>query len=88
MVETDDGERSIHRIVGTGGSFGGSPIRQEIGLGQARAVKRVEILWPVTGVTQFVYGLELDAFYHVKEGVDAPARIELRSFKWPVKAQA
>jgi len=88
VVETDDGERSIHRIVGTGGSFGGSPIRQEIGLGQARAVKRVEILWPVTGVTQIVYGLELDAFYHVKEGVDAPARIELRSFRWPVRAQA
>ena len=31
-------ERQIHRRVGTGGSFGGSPLRQEIGLGAARRI--------------------------------------------------
>jgi len=88
VVETVEGERSIHRIVGSGGSFGASPLRQEIGLGRARAVKRVEIFWPVTGATQVVSGLEMDSFYRISEGVDAPARIELRRFKWPAGAQA
>jgi hypothetical protein len=87
VVQTDEGERSIHRIVGSGGSFGASPLRQEIGLGQARAVQRVEIFWPVTNFTQVVTGLEIDAFYHITEGVDAPVRVKLKSFKWPVAFQ-
>ncbi len=88
VVEAEQGDRSIHRIVGSGGSFGASPLRQEIGLGQARTVKRVEIFWPVSGLTQVVTGLEINSFYHVTEGVDAPARVGLRSFKWPVRFQA
>jgi hypothetical protein len=88
VVENDEGERSIHRIVGSGGSFGASPIRQEIGLGRARAIKRVEVYWPVSNVTQVVNGLELDSFYRITEGLDVPVRIELRNFKWPAKVQA
>jgi hypothetical protein len=88
VVENDEGERSIHRIVGSGGSFGASPIRQEIGLGRARAIKRVEVYWPVSNVTQVVTGLELDSFYRITEGLDVPVRIELRNFKWPAKVQA
>jgi len=88
VVATDEGERSIHRIVGSGGSFGASPLRQEIGLGQARAVKRVEIFWPVTGATQVVSGLEMDSAYRITEGVEAADRIELRNFKWPTSARA
>ena len=78
-----DGDRTIHRTVCSGGSFGCSPIRQEIGLGKATAVRRVEIFWPVTGVTQVVDGLEINRFYHVREGSPAPERVELKSFKWP-----
>jgi hypothetical protein len=88
VVEAEQGDRSIHRIVGSGGSFGASPLRQEIGLGQARTIKRVEIFWPVSGMTQVVTGLEINSLYHVTEGVDAPARVGLRSFKWPVRFQA
>ena len=88
VAQSVEGEWSIHRIVGSGGSFGASPMRVEVGLGKARTVSRVEIFWPVTGLTQVVTGLEIDALYHVKEGVEAATRVELRSFKWPVKFQA
>jgi len=72
IVETGGGERSYFKTVGTGGSFGASPLRQEIGLGQAQSVKRVEVFWPRTGKTQVLTGLELDHFYRVKEDEPAP----------------
>jgi hypothetical protein len=77
-------ERAIHRIVGTGGSFGSTTVRQEIGLGKATAIKRVEVFWPVTGITQVFSGLGINEFYHIREGVDEPTRVRLKSFKWPV----
>jgi hypothetical protein len=83
VVLADDGERAIHRTVGSGSSFGGSPMRQEIGLGRARVIRSVEIFWPVTGVTQKLTGLEVNRMYHVREGDDAATWIELRTFNWP-----
>jgi hypothetical protein len=84
VVQTDEGERVIHRTVGTGGSFGSTTVRQEIGLGKATVIKRVEIFWPVTGITQVVGGLEINRLYHVREGAAEPTVVELKTFKWPV----
>jgi ASPIC and UnbV/FG-GAP-like repeat len=83
VVQTEQGERIIYRTVGSGGSFGASPLRQEIGLGLASTVKRVEIFWPVTGVTQTVTGLEINQYYQIREGVTAPTLVKLKNFKWP-----
>jgi len=84
VVDSGEGERSIYRTVGTGGNFGSTTVRQEIGIGKAVAIKRVEIFWPVTGKTQVVQGLEINQLYHITEGVDEPTQVKLRSFKWPV----
>lgn len=72
VVETAGGERSIHRVVGSGGSFGASPLRQEVGLGDALSIRAVEIQWPGSGKTQVVRGLSLDQSYRVREGATAP----------------
>jgi len=45
-VKTDDGERDIYSVVSSGGSFGVSPLRREIGLGDARELEYVEVSWP------------------------------------------
>ena len=39
----------IHRTVGSGGSFGASPLQQHIGLGAAARIVDVEIWWPASG---------------------------------------
>jgi tetratricopeptide (TPR) repeat protein len=39
-------ERAIYRTVGSGGSFGASPIEQHIGLGKSAEIERLEIIWP------------------------------------------
>ncbi len=59
-VLNTDGERTIYKTVSTGGSFGASPLRQEIGLGQAKSIKSIEIFWPVTGKTQVLAEIGLD----------------------------
>jgi hypothetical protein len=76
-VETPTGSRSIYRVVGSGGSFGGNPMRQEIGLGDARRILSVKVFWPVTGKTDTIAGLKLDRRYAIREGEGKPR--ELRS---------
>ena len=84
VVENEGGERAIYSTVGSGGSFGASPLRREIGLAQARHIKRVEVFWPVTGITQVVTGLEINHLYEIREGVATPTLVKLKSFPMPV----
>ena len=46
----DNGQpREVFRHVNSGGSFGASPLRQHIGIGQAQTVDEIEIRWPGSG---------------------------------------
>ena len=83
VAKTDTGEREIYRTVSSGGSFGASPLKQEIGLGQARSISRVEIFWPKTGKTQTFSSLEMDRCYAIREGEAAAKEFELKRFAWP-----
>ena len=68
QVATVEGTRNIYATVGTGASFGGSSLQQEIGLRQATAIKAVEVTWPATGARQLFTGLEVDQYYSIREG--------------------
>ncbi len=80
VVESTTGEHSFFKTVGTGGSFGSSPLRQEIGLGKAQAISRVEIFWPSTGKTQVLTHLDLDKCYQIKEDRATAVPQELKPF--------
>ena len=80
VVNAPAGKRDIYRSVSSGGSFGAAPFRQEIGLGPASSIDRVEIFWPVTGKTQTIRGLTLDHFYKVREGDSTAALWNIKSF--------
>ncbi|HEU5182445.1 MAG TPA: CRTAC1 family protein [Candidatus Polarisedimenticolia bacterium] len=75
------GERMIYDTVRSGGSFGASPLRQQIGLRQADDIVSVEILWPGSGTRQVIQGLQMDHLYHVREGDSDAHPIQLRAFK-------
>jgi len=79
-VRTASGVRDIYRTVGSGGSFGANPLRQEIGLGKAQAIEKVSIYWPVTRTTQVIQRLKMDRFYHIKEDQDHADLMPLKSF--------
>ncbi len=82
-VREKSGGRVIYKTVGSGGSFGGSPLRQEIGLGQAESIVQVEIFWPRTGRTQQLKEFAMDHFYKVREGDSTATVWPLKSFKLP-----
>lgn len=76
VARTPTGQRTLHRVVGAGGSFGGSSLQVEVGLGDATAVERVEVDWPVEGSRQVFTGFEPRRFYVLTEGAESPAPAE------------
>lgn len=60
--------RTIHREVTEGSSFGGNPLRQHVGLGQATRVEKIEVLWPASGERQVFEGVAINRTYRVREG--------------------
>jgi hypothetical protein len=82
VLATESGSREIYRTVGSGGSFGASPLRQEIGLGLATRIERVEIYWPKTGKTQVVADLQMDRGYAVREDEPTARLLVLKQFAW------
>ncbi len=66
---TDGGrQRTVHRRVNSGGSFGANPLRQTIGLGAAATVDRVEVFWPKSGATDVLEGVAVDRVVKIVEG--------------------
>jgi hypothetical protein len=80
VVKTPEGERSIHKMVSSGGSFGANPLRQEIGLGRATSIALVEITWPAGGSPQVLKGLALDRGYKIREGDAQAIPLTLKRF--------
>lgn len=77
-VFTENGkERSIYRVVNSGGSFGANPLRQMLGTGKATKIDRLEIWWPRTGKTQTLRDLHCDQTIRVTEGSDDYATLLL-----------
>ena len=77
-IDLPGGSRDIYVTVGSGGSFGASSLRQEIGLAQATGIRRIEISWPVTGQTQTFANVPMDQIIRIREGDDQWQVVELR----------
>jgi len=74
-LETPAGVRTLHRAHGMVSSYGGSPHRQDIGLGDATRVVRLTVRWPRTQEPQVFPDLPLDAHLRLVEGEPAPVRL-------------
>jgi hypothetical protein len=74
-LDTPGGARHLYRTVGSGGSFGGSPLRAEIGLADAKGIAAIEVSWPATGQTQRLTGLRPDRGYRVVEGAASAVEV-------------
>jgi hypothetical protein len=72
------GTRSIYRVVGSGGSFGASPLEQHIGLGKAARIAELEIWWPASNTRQRMTGLGKNQSVEVTEMTRSYVRIERR----------
>lgn len=59
--------RSIHRTVGSGGSFGASPLLQHVGLGKSAVIESVEIWWPATDTRQVFRSIAKNQSIEIQE---------------------
>jgi len=62
--------RSIHRVIGNNGSFGGNTLVESIGLLDAKFVDRLTVTWPTSKTTQTFSHLTADQAIEITEGVD------------------
>jgi hypothetical protein len=77
VVNQNDTKRSIHVLAGSGGTFGGSSLQQEIGLGKARSIREVRILWPGDPEPQIFRDVRTNAIYRAVQGIDRLEPVEL-----------
>jgi tetratricopeptide (TPR) repeat protein len=73
--------RSIYRTVGSGGSFGASPLQQHIGLGESAKITSLEIWWPASGTRQNFVNVGTDQFIEIKEFTKDYTKLERKSFR-------
>jgi tetratricopeptide (TPR) repeat protein len=79
-VEHDGrGTRAIHRTVGSGGSFGASPLEQHVGLGRSARIVELEIWWPGSNTRQRLAGIEKNQSIEITELARSYIRIERRA---------
>jgi len=81
------GLRTIHRSVGSGGSFGASPLEQHIGLGKSARIVEVEIWWPGTNTRQRLTGLAKNQSVEITELARSYTSIERRPLTLGGKSQ-
>ncbi len=68
--------RTIHRTVGTGGSFGAGSLQLHVGLGAAARLQEVRVTWPDRDRSVTSYpGLEMNRAWRIVQG-EEPAALE------------
>lgn len=62
-------QQDYYALVSTGGSFGCSSLQQEMGLGDATTIDRIEITWPNREKSiQYFNNVPINKRYHIREG--------------------
>jgi FG-GAP-like repeat/ASPIC and UnbV len=80
---TEEGkQRTVYKDVNSGGSFGASPLRQQIGIGTAKMIDELIIKWPTTGIVQVFKNVTPRQFLRIKEGSDQIEKMPLKTLQF------
>jgi tetratricopeptide (TPR) repeat protein len=74
-------QRSIYRTVTSGGSFGGSPLQQHVGLGKAAHIVDIEIWWPKSNSRQHFANVDKNQTLEIKEFATTYTKLERHPFR-------
>ena len=81
-VQADGSKMTTWSAVSTGSSFGSASLQQEIGLGNAMAIERVEVYWAKPGPKVTVYeNVPLNSFVQLVEGASEVMVLERKTFQ-------
>jgi tetratricopeptide (TPR) repeat protein len=78
-------KRSVYKDVNSGGSFGSSPLQQEIGIGQAKSIAEIEIKWAGTTEKQYFRNIAPNQFLHITEGDNTSHPVKLKPLEFKIK---
>lgn len=74
--------RSVYQDVNSGGSFGSSSLRREIGIGQANMIDEIAITWPGTNTKQVFRNIKHNQFLRITEGSNSLEEIKLKTLNF------
>jgi tetratricopeptide (TPR) repeat protein len=81
VEDEGSGQRAVYRTVGSGGSFGASPLAQHIGLGKSARIVDLEIWWPTSQTRQHFANVSKNQFIEIKEFAKDYSKLERRTFR-------
>lgn len=80
---TENGKkRTIYRDVNSGGSFGSSPLRREIGLGTATKIDELEIRWHGSSTIDVFHDIPVNQYIQITEGNKTFETVALKKIDW------
>lgn len=74
--------RKVYRELNSGGSFGSSPLRREIGIGSATMIDEIRITWPASGITQVLTNVLPNQLLQITEGQDGSQPLPLSKLQF------
>jgi hypothetical protein len=83
LTGTDGTSRSIFRVIGNNGSFGGNSLVESLGLGDVKSVARLTVSWPTSKTTQTFRDIAADQTIAITEETDTFAVLRQRPFSPP-----
>lgn len=82
-IYPDSTSRDIYLTVNSGGSFGSSPYRKEIGLANASSISELEVIWPGKKTVQKFYNIKPNSFIEIHEDKSEVKYNTFIPFKFP-----
>jgi len=76
--------RSVYRVVNSGGSFGASALRMEIGTGQAAVIDEIEIIWPKDQKRQVFKNIRTNQCIKITEGTINFSKVITKKTPFPI----
>jgi len=70
--------RSVYRVLNSGGSFGASALRMEIGIGQAKVIDQIEITWPRNQKKEVFKNIKPNQCLKIIEGENNFSKIDIK----------
>lgn len=82
VITVDGQTREIHRVIGSGSSFGGNSLQQEIGLGRADVIDELVIRWPASGLQEQFTNVQVNRILRLQEGSGELVERDLTRFEY------
>ncbi|WP_158237892.1 CRTAC1 family protein [Emticicia sp. TH156] len=74
--------RSVYQDLSSGGSFGSSSLRREIGIGEANIIDEISIIWPGSGTKQVFRNIKPNQLLKITEGNNKPKEISIKTLNF------